>query len=70
MRASTKLKSILMDNTVTLSMNERGEWEGIVTNNETGDSHICTGGNLSTFVERAYRDTNKAARYSIKHYQP
>ncbi len=60
MRTSTKLKKILEYNTATFSLNE-GRFELIITNNYTGNSHFCTGANLSQVVERAFRDTMKAS---------
>lgn len=60
MRTSTKLKKLLEHNTATFSLHD-GRFEIIVTNNYTGNSHLCTGANLSQAVERAFRDTIKAS---------
>jgi hypothetical protein len=58
MRTSTKLKKLLEHNTATFSLND-GQFEIIVTNLYTGNSHLCTGANLSQAVEKAFRDSIK-----------
>jgi ABC-type iron transport system FetAB permease component len=61
MKTSTKLKKLLQHNTATFSLNDN-QFEIIVTNNYTGNSHLCIGANLSQAVERAFRDSIKASQ--------
>jgi hypothetical protein len=61
MRTSTKLKKLLENNTATFFLKE-GKFEVIIVNNDTGNSHLCSGDNLSQVVDRALRDTNKASK--------
>jgi hypothetical protein len=60
LRTSTKLKKILEYNTATISLSN-GVFDIIITNNQSGSSHISSGINFSQAIERAYRDTIKAA---------
>lgn len=57
MRNSTKLKHVLLNNTVTMSLTTMGVWEAIVTNNSSGNSHLCQGGNFTQLIESVVRDT-------------
>lgn len=66
MRSGTKLKQLLWDNTITMSLNKIGEIDMMLVNNDTGDAHMVTGTSFSQTVGRAYIDSAKIKRNDRK----
>lgn len=59
MRNNTKLKKLLQEHKLIISQDIDGQIEVIITNKETGDSHMVFGNNLSEIFNRAVTDTNR-----------
>ena len=66
MRTNTKIKQLLKDHTLSLSLNSRGGIDIIVTNNHTGNSHLSSGASLSVATGRAFADTQKINKLEKK----
>jgi hypothetical protein len=62
MRTNTKIKQLLQENTLTLSLNKSGGIDIIITNNQTGNSHLSTGTSISAAAASAYSDTLKVKK--------
>jgi hypothetical protein len=56
MRTSTKLKIILQEHELRVSLNSSGMFEIVVTDNRTGDAFIAEGKSWSLAIERVFRD--------------
>ncbi len=66
MRTNTKIKQLLKEHTLTFSLNKSGGIDIIITNNETGNSHLSTGASLSAATASAYSDTQKVKKQEGK----
>ena len=66
MRTNTKIKQLLKDHTLSLSLNSSGGIDIIVTNNHTGNSHLSSGASLSVAAGRAFADTQKMNKLEEK----
>ncbi|RYD54871.1 MAG: hypothetical protein EOP56_18050 [Sphingobacteriales bacterium] len=61
MRSNTLLKKLLEHNTVALVM-DRGKYDLIVTNRDTGNAHVVTAWTLSQAYTKAYKDTRRISK--------
>jgi hypothetical protein len=66
MRTNTKIKQLLKEHTLTFSLNRSGAIDIIITNNETGNSHLSTGASLSAATASAFSDTQKVKKQQEK----
>jgi hypothetical protein len=67
MRTNTKIKQLLKEHTLSLSLNSSGGIDIIITNNHTGNSHLSSGASLSAATAQAFADTSKIVKQELKH---
>lgn len=56
MKAVTRLKKLMWDNTILLTQNGK-DMDMIITNKESGNSHIVTAPNWTELTKKAISDT-------------
>lgn len=53
MRSSTKLKRLLKENTITITVNDKNQFEAIVKSNKSGDCFLVTNTAFSALITEA-----------------
>jgi hypothetical protein len=62
MRNSTKIRQLIASNNLLLSDGGNKNIDIIITNKQSGNSHMVTGKNLTEALNRAVSDTRRIAK--------
>jgi len=62
MKSITRIKNLLWDNDVALSM-DRGIITAVITNRNSGNSHLVSGKNLTEISTKAISDSKKGNKW-------